>query len=78
METETNAETSETNIKMDTFGNRYGINTVQTRTKIGRLSEPKDHVNHAAKLKKSSKWNNLFPKPVKITQCKWGSRGGLF
>jgi hypothetical protein len=48
---ETNTETPETNMKTDTFGNRNGTNTVQTRTKSEQLSEPKDHVNHAAKLK---------------------------
>jgi hypothetical protein len=50
-EAETNAEIPETNMKMDTFGNRNGTNTVQTWTKSGRLSEPKDHVNHAGKHK---------------------------
>jgi hypothetical protein len=50
-EAKTNAETPETNMKIDTFENRYGTNTVQTQTKSGQLSEPKDHVNHATKLK---------------------------
>jgi hypothetical protein len=51
-EAETNTETPETNMKIDSSGNRHGTNTARTRTKSGLLSDPKDHLSHAAKLKK--------------------------
>jgi hypothetical protein len=34
-EAETNTETTETNMKTDTFENRNGTNTIRTRTKSG-------------------------------------------
>jgi hypothetical protein len=60
-EAETNAETPETNMKTDTFGNKYGTNTVRMQTKSRRLSELRDHLNHAEKLKKVNKIKKLLP-----------------
>jgi hypothetical protein len=71
-EAETNTEISKTKMKTDTSENKMERIRYEHGQKADDYRNQKTTLIIQQNSSKLSKTKNLFPKPIKITQCNWG------